>query len=175
MKQQRLRIGVVVRPQGIKGEVKIQPLTDDVQRYEGLREIYLETGEKQHRPCKLTVNRIEPQAVYAYLEGCHTRETAETLRGAYLCVDREQANKLPEGSWFICELEGMDVTIDGEPAGRLTEVIETGGVDVYQVQRENGSHFYFPALKRVLRCVDVDGNQMDLCGQTLSEVAVDED
>lgn len=174
MKQQRLRVGVVVRPQGIKGEVKIQPLTDDARRYEGLHEVYLEMGDGL-RACKLTVNRIEPQAVYAYLEGCHSRETAEQLRGAYLCVDREQANELPEGSWFICELEGMEVTIDGAPAGTLTEVIPTGGVDVYHVQREDGSHFYFPALKRVLRSVEIDANRMDLCGQALSEVAVDED
>jgi len=174
MKQQRLRVGVILKPQGIRGEVKIQPLTDDSARFEGLTEVYLET-ETQTKPVKLIVNRIEPQAVYAYLEGCHSRDTAETLRGAYLSVDREQAAELPEGSWFICELEGMEVYVDGEPAGQLVEVIATGGVDVYQVRRKDGTSFYFPALKRVLAKVDVENNRMDLDGRALGEVAVDED
>lgn len=174
MKRTLLRVGYILKPQGIRGELKIQPLTDDVRRFEGLKEVYLETPEACEQK-KLTVNRIEEQAVYAYLEGCHTRDTAETLRGTYLCVDREHAAKLPEGSWFVCDLEGMDVFIDGVQTGRLTEVIATGGVDVYQVERADGRKFYFPALKRVLRQVDIEKNRMDLDGRALSEVAVDED
>ena len=164
MKRTLLRVGYILKPQGIRGELKIQPLTDDVRRFEGLKEVYLETVNGCE-PRKLTVNRIEEQAVYAYLEGCHTREAAELLRDAYLCVDRAHAAKLPEGSWFVCDV----------PAGRLTEVISTGGVDVYQVERPEGTRFYFPALKRVLRHVDVEKNRMDLDGRALSEVAVDED
>ena len=174
MKRTRLRVGYILKPQGLRGELKIQPLTDDVRRFEGLKEVYLETVNGCE-PRKLTVNRIEEQAVYAYLEGCHTREAAELLRDAYLCVDRAHAAKLPEGSWFVCDLEGMDVFVDDVPAGRLTEVISTGGVDVYQVERPEGTRFYFPALKRVLRHVDVEKNRMDLDGRALSEVAVDED
>ena len=174
MKRTLLRVGYILKPQGIRGELKIQPLTDDVRRFEGLKEVYLETANGCE-PRKLTVNRIEEQAVYAYLEGCHTRESAEMLRDAYLCVDRAHAAKLPEGSWFVCDLEGMDVFVDDVPVGRLTEVISTGGVDVYQVERPEGTRFYFPALKRVLRHVDVEKNRMDLDGRALSEVAVDED
>ena len=174
MKRALLRVGYILKPQGIRGELKIQPLTDDVRRFQGLKEVYLETAQ-DCVPKKLTVNRIEEQAVYAYLEGCHTREAAEQLRDAYLCVDREHATKLPEGSWFVCDLEGMQVCVDGVEVGRLTEVIATGGVDVYQIQRLDGSKFYFPALKRVLRDVNVEENRMDLDGQALSEVAVDED
>ena len=69
----------------------------------------------------------------------------------------------------------MEVYVDGEPAGQLVEVIATGGVDVYQVRRKDGTNFYFPALKRVLAKVDVENNRMDLDGRALGEVAVDED
>ena len=68
MKRTLLRVGYILKPQGIRGELKIQPLTDDVRRFEGLKEVYLETVNGCE-PRKLTVNRIEEQAVYAYLEG----------------------------------------------------------------------------------------------------------
>ena len=74
MKRTLLRVGYILKPQGIRGELKIQPLTDDVRRFEGLKEVYLETANGCE-PRKLTVNRIEEQAVYAYLEGLILKKT----------------------------------------------------------------------------------------------------
>ncbi len=172
MKQSWLRVGMILRPQGIKGEVKIQPLTDDPERFWELSSVWLETEDR--REVKIQVNRVEPNAVYAFLEGCHSREGAEPLRHVYLSLPREQAVKLPENSWFVCELEGMDVYVDGKPLGTLCEVIQTGGVDVYAVEKTGGGKLYFPALRRIIQTVDIENRRMDLIGETLSEVAVDD-
>ncbi|MBE5780445.1 MAG: 16S rRNA processing protein RimM [Clostridiales bacterium] len=169
-----VRIGFVLKPKGIKGELKVQPLTDDVMRYRNLTEGYIER-EGKFTPCKITVNRIDPDAVYLYISGVYTMDDAEALRSAYLCVSKENSVKLPKDTWFIKDLEGMDVFCADERLGTLTEVLQTGGVDVYVVQSEEGKRILFPALKRVMALVDVDEKRMVLIPEKLSEVAVYED
>ena len=85
MKQNVLRIGFVLRPQGIRGELKVEPLTDHPQRFSDAKEVLLEQ-EGQYTPVRMTTNRITGDAVYVYLEGYYTRDAAEKLRGAYICV-----------------------------------------------------------------------------------------
>lgn len=174
MMQDYIRIGYVLKPQGIRGEVKILPLTDDVGRYQDLKTVYLE-GDGRYQEVQITVNRIEKDAVYLYLSGTYSRDAAEQLRGKYLCVRREDAVALPEGSWFVCDLEGLQVLDENDtPLGVLREVIQTGAVDAYAVQREDGTRFIFPALKRVILQVDLQTGRMILNRAALSEVAVDE-
>ena len=66
-----VRIGLILKPKGIKGELKVQPLTDDPERYRGLTEGYLEHNGTMD-PVKVSVNRIEPDAVYLYIGGVYT-------------------------------------------------------------------------------------------------------
>ncbi len=174
MKRDYLRIGLIMRPQGIKGELKIQPLTDDVSRYKNLKNVFMEQNGS-YTDCRITVNRMDESNVYAYIEGCYTREAAELLKDCYLCVERKDAVELPEGSWFIADLEGLSVKTQSGMQGTLVEVIQTGGVDVYRVKRNDGKSFLFPALKRVIRNVNLDEGMMELDQDALLEVSVDED
>ena len=175
MMQEYIRIGYILKPQGIRGEVKVLPLTDAVERYQNLKTLYLEE-DAQYREIKINVNRVEKDAVYLYLSGAYSRDAAEKLRNCYLCVKREETIMLPENSWFVCDLEGLNVLDDtGAFLGVLCEVIQTGGVDAYAVKRENGKRFLFPALKRVIEQVNVEQGQMVLNRAVLDEVAVDED
>ncbi len=174
MKREHLRIGLIVRSHGIKGEVKIQPLTDDADRYQNLKNVFIEQNGSFVQS-KITVNRIDESGVYAYLEGCYTRDAADQLKDCYLCVERKDAVELPENVWFIADLEGLNVMGETQTLGTLVEVIQTGGVDVYRVKRTSGSHFLFPALKRVIRNVDLNAGVMELDEKALSEVSVDED
>jgi len=169
-----LRIGIVLRSQGIKGEVKIHPLTDDVSRYRNLKTVVIEQ-DGAYRDAKITVNRFDESGVFAYLEGCYTRVAADALRDCYICVDRQDAIPLPEGSWFIADLEGLRVRTETEELGTLCEVIQTGGVDVYRIQCDGGKSILFPALKRVISEVDIENGLMKLDEQALAEVRVDED
>ncbi len=174
MKGDVLRIGLIVRPQGIKGEMKIRPLTNDVNRYSNLNQVIIEQNGT-YTDAKITVNRFDQNAVYAYLEGYYTREAVGKMKNAYICVAREDAVVLPNDSWFIADLIGLAVNADQKKLGTLREVIQTGGVDVYDVERADGTHILFPALKRVVRSVDVDQGIMELDEEALSEVCVDED
>lgn len=172
--EEYIRIGIITKPQGIKGEAKILCLSDDINRFHGLKEVYLELdgGRKPHG---LRVNRTDGDMVYAFIDGYYTREAIEGLRDVYICVHREDAIELGASSWFIHELIGLRVYCGDKLLGVLNEVIQTGAVDVYSVLDADGKSTLFPALKRVIEHVDISAGIMRLKPDALSEVAVHED
>ncbi|MBQ6692342.1 MAG: hypothetical protein IJN00_03320, partial [Clostridia bacterium] len=88
---------------------------------------------------------------------------------------REEAVPLPENTWFVADLLGLNVVSDGKTIGRMAEVIPTGAVDVYRVEKTEGGSLLFPALKRLLTRIDLDESVMELDSTVLEEVRVDED
>ena len=164
------RIACIVRPHGVQGNVKLEPLTDNVNRFRGLQEAYLETDGKRTL-VKLNGIGINPDAVTLHIEGVDTREEAEKLRGAYLCVDKTHAVRLPPDTYFVADLIGCTVTDTvGEMYGRITDVLETGANDVYVVEGERP--MLLPALKKVLHEVDVEQKRIVLNSEVVGEVAL---
>ena len=166
------RIGVIVRPHGVHGAVKVEPLTDSSKRFRGLQDAFLEMHGEM-RPVQLCVTSVAPDAVILTVKGTETPEAAKTLRGAYLCVDREHRVKLPKDSYFVTDLIGCDTfDTDGNAFGKLTDVFETGANDVYEI--EHGK-LMVPALKRVLSEVDTDNGRIVFDAAVLKEVGLFED
>ena len=163
-----LRIGQIVRAHGVRGDVKIIPLTDDPARFRALKTAYLETTAGAYAPVAITAPRFLTDAVVLHIDGCDTIEQAEALRNRYLCVSRENAVKLPNGTYFIADLIGCDTyDSDGKAYGKVTDVLETGANDVYEI---DGGKLLVPALKRVLREVDVERGRIVFDAQVLEEV-----
>lgn len=163
------RIGVIVRPHGVHGAVKLDPLTDDTRRFRGLKEAYVEM-HGAYTPVQLCVSSVAPDAVILTVNGYETPEQANTLRGAYLAVDRAHAVKLPKDTYFVTDLIGCDTfDTDGNVFGKLTNVYETGANDVYEI--EHGK-LMVPALKRVLHEVDTDGGRIVFDAAVLKEVGL---
>ena len=172
-----LRIGIVLRPQGIRGELKVQPLTDNPGRFRRLEQVYIEGKKGGYEKRALLSAAVRDDAVYLQIEGVEDRTAAELLRGRYLCVDREHAVKLPEGRYFVCDLIGCAVEdSDGTPLGELCDVFETGANDVYAVRQKDQKTFLVPALKKLLALVDVANKRIVFDKKVLEEVIVrDED
>lgn len=166
-----LVIGEVLKPQGVKGELKVRPITCAPERFNGLKSVFLKTGE-QYVPSKINVTRIDSDAVYMMFDGIRDRDAAERVRGQLLYIDREHAVKLPEDAEFICDLIGCVAVDDGgREIGTLSDVLQPGGNDVYVFQGPLGE-VLVPALKSVVLRVDVREKSMLLCARRLSEVAV---
>ncbi len=171
--EQYLRIGQVVRAHGVRGDVKLIPTTDVPERFRGMQEAYLEERGGGYRPVTLSHVRLLPNAVVLHIGGVDSCEAAEALRGRYLCVDRAHAIPLPPDTYFVADLIGCE-TFDTEGArfGRVTDVLETGSNDVYEI--ENG-RLMVPALKRVLSLVDVAHKRIVFDAAVLKEVGLFED
>lgn len=169
-----LIIGQVLKPQGVRGEVKVRPITCDFERFEGLDRLYLkkEQGFEAHT---VRVTRVEPDAVYMFFEGVTDRDAAERLRDQLLYIDREHAVALPEDANFICDLIGCEGVDDrGQSLGTLCDVMQPGGNDVYVFRGPRGE-VLVPALKSVVLSADVAQKRMLLSAERLAEVAVFEE
>jgi len=150
-----LRVGVITTTHGIKGEVKVYPTTDDITRFENLKNVYLDTG-REYLPLEIEGVKYFKQMVILKFKEFDNINDIEKYRGKDLLVPREQAIKLKENEYFICDIIGSEVfTDDGKKLGILTEVITTAANDVYVVKNENNKEILLPSIKECILDVDV--------------------
>ena len=169
-----IRIGMVSKPRGIRGEVKVIPLTDDIKRFSDLEYVFVEDG-KSYRRLNVKGTRFGDGCAFLFLETVYTCDEAEKLRGKYICVDREHAVKLPEDRYFIFDLEGCRVVTDeGKELGEITEVMQPGANDVYVVS-DGKNEVLIPAVKSFVLDVDIEHKTVTVKESMLQEVAVYED
>jgi len=172
MLDEYLVIGEILKPQGVKGEVKVRPITCDPSRFEDLTRVFFKDAAGTYVPIKVKISRVDLDAVYLTVRGYSDRTEAENLRGQLLYVDRASAMKLPEGAEFICDLIGCVAHDDtGRLIGTLTDVLQPGAGDVYVFRGPLGE-VLVPALKTVFLEVDVHAKTMLLSVARLTEVAV---
>ena len=175
MQTEYLQIGEIVRPQGIRGEVKLRAMTSDPGRYARLETVYLlENGS--YRAVRVLSGRAQQGFAYLKLDGVNDRNQAEALRGRGVFVDRAHAIELGEDENFVCDLIGLQaVDTQGAPLGTLRDVLSPNAVcDVYVFDTPRGE-LMIPALRRVVREVDLDAGRIVLDEAVLPEVAVWED
>ena len=169
-----VRIGIVAKPQGIRGEVKINPLTERLERFLDLKEIYLEDrGQYAHYNVKGT--RLAGECAFLFLEKIYSRTEAEKIRGKYICVERANAIELPEGRYFIFDIIGCDcITTAGESLGEIVDVLQPGANDVYVVKGKSGE-ILIPAVKSFVLDINVEIKKLTVNEKMLEEVAIYED
>ncbi len=169
-----VRIGLVAKPQGIRGEIKVNSLSDRLERFLELKYVFVEDKGK-YLKYNVKGTRLGDGCAFLFLEKIYTRDEAEALRNKYICVDRQNAIKLPEGRYFIFDLIGCNVVTDtGEELGKLTEVMQPGANDVYVVQGKNGE-VLIPVVDSFVLDVNIDKKLITVKGDMLQEVAVYED
>jgi 16S rRNA processing protein RimM len=155
-----ITIGRVQKPHGVKGEVKIEPLTDHAGRFRGLHRVFLTSGKGKQQELAVRSVRYLGDAPLLLLAGYDGPEAAQELNGWLVQIPEEEALPLPEGQYYWFELIGMEVLSEaGDRLGRIVDVFPTGSNDVYVVQAE-GREFYLPATKEVVRQVDRKAKRM---------------
>lgn len=156
MKQQYFEIGQIVNHFGIKGMVKVNPFTDDISQFEEMKTILVDKKgnlqEMQIEEVKYSKNQV-----LLKLKGIETVEEAEKYRNCYLKLPREKARKLPKNTYFIADLIGLEVyTEEGNLLGKVDDIYNTGASDIYVVKDELGKQILLPAIKEVIKQVDLE-------------------
>ncbi len=155
MSQEFIIIGEIVASQGNKGEVKVVPLTNSLDRFKRLKDIFIRTKEGR-RLLKIGSLRVEKKAVILSLEGIENIEEAKSLVGSFLEVKRSEAVKLPEDTYFIFEIIGSEVyTMENELLGKIEDIISTGSNDVYIVKSQDEKEILIPAIRDVVKEIDL--------------------
>lgn len=152
-------IGQVVALFGIRGELKVRLLTDIPERFQQLEVIYL---GPEHQPHK--IERVRPhkgEIIILKLVGIDEANAAEALRRQELMIPVSQLAKLPAGSYYQHDILGLDVfTLTNRALGSLVDIIETGSNDVYIVQGPDGKQVLIPAIKEIVRQIDLKRRTM---------------
>lgn len=155
--QKYLETGKIVSIHSLKGEVKIQPWCDSPEYLCTFKCLYSKSGDRVYE-----IERIRPQGnmVIAKLKGIDTPEQAQALRGRILYIDRDDAD-LPEGSYFVADLIGLEVRDEsGRSYGVISDVLQTGANDVYEIKSNDGKLYYIPAIPSVILSTDIQDGIM---------------
>ena len=154
--QDKFQVGAIASVHGIKGEVKVFPTTDEPTKFKKLKSVILKT-EKEEREIALQSVRFFKNMVIVKFQGIESPEDAQKYRGATLWIAREQAVPLRENEYYRADLIGLTVvTEDGEELGILTDVLETGANDVYEVTLSDKKTALFPAIRECIKEEDVE-------------------
>lgn len=151
-----LRIGVVTTTHGIRGEVKVFPTTDDVNRFKTCDEVILVTKEGNLALHVEGVKFFKNIVILKFREFSNINEV-EGLRKCDIMVTREHALPLKEGQYYLCDVVGAEVVEeDGSHIGTVTEVIETGANNVFVIRTEEGKEVLFPVIPDCIKEVDTE-------------------
>ncbi len=155
-----LMVGVIANTHGVRGEVKVYPTTDDVNRFKKLKEIYM--GDEK-APLHIQSVKFQKNMVILGFKEYTSLNEVEGLRNKELFVDRAHAVKLQKDEYFISDLIGMKVVTDeGAEFGELTDVMTTGANDVYVVKTTDGKEVLLPAIKECVLKVDMNERVMNV-------------
>lgn len=153
--QEYLEVGQIVNTNGLKGLLKINPFTDDITRFERLKTILVE-HKKELLEFEIESVRYQKKQVLLKLKGIDTIEEAEKYREDYLKIKRNKEEKLPEDTYYIVDLIGLDIyTENGELLGKLDDIFSTGSNDVYVVKNSEGKQILLPAISDVIKNIDL--------------------
>lgn len=147
-----LVIGRVARPWGLRGDLKIQVLSDIPDRFERLARVFIDRV-----PYSVVVSRVEGNgAARLVLRGIRSREAADSLRGQFVEIPAAEAGDLPEGVYYHFQIVGLRVVDEDEkPLGTIVEIVPTGANDVYVVRPETGPDILVPAIDEVIQGIDL--------------------
>lgn len=158
--EELILIGMVGAPFGVRGQLKMKAVTDrpdHIRRH--VRTLYI---GKERTPYTLTrLLEHKPGLLILTLQGVADRDAADALRGAEVYIREAEAAPLAADEYFIHELIGLDaVTAEGQPIGRVREVLETGAGEVLVIARPGQDDALVPMARDFIAQLDVPGGKV---------------
>lgn len=163
----RLVIGEVLKPQGIRGEIKVKTFTDFPEDVKAFKTVYIDGAEYKI----LSFRTQGENCAFLGLRGVPDRNAAELLRGKKLEGNRTDAPELAEGQYYIVDILGLSCeSEEGEVLGVVKDVASLSS-EVYTLEK-NGKDILFPAIKGVVLKVDLENKKLVVDKKRFDEVAV---
>ena len=154
-----LEIGKIVSVFGVRGEVKVEPWCDSPEFICEFDTLFWKSGT----PVEIERSRVHKNQALLKIKGVDSPEEGVKLRGRVLYMDRDDV-ELEEGAYFQQDLIGLEV-IDSktdEVYGKITDVLETGANDVYEITDSENNKKYIPAIPDVIDKVDIENGMMTI-------------
>jgi len=150
-----IRIGKILSTQGNRGALRVLPLTDYPERFQQMVRVRVLINDSI-RELRIDDIYFHKKYIIIKFKEIQDMNAANELKGGFLVVTRDELVPLPEGSFYIFDLIGVDVfESDGRHLGKITDIIQTGSNDVYVVETE-ARPVLIPALKKVVKEINLD-------------------
>ncbi len=162
MSEELITIGKIVGYFGYKGEVKVTPLTDFPERFNQLKQVKI---NKKGQVSTINVEKVKVHndVILVKFSGIDSKEQAQEYRGSLLQIEENEIYPLPEGYYYHFQLKGLQVVDDKKGLlGELTDILETGANDVYAVKSPYYGEILIPAIKEVIKKVDLENKIMQV-------------
>jgi 16S rRNA processing protein RimM len=163
----RVLVGIVLKTIGLKGELKIKPLTDNPDRYSEGSKVWAGGEAEKALPLTVRSSRDAGRDIAVFFDEIDSIEKAQALRGKELFVPESDVPPLPEGEYYQFQVLGLEVyTSSGRLLGKVSDIIEAGEKDVYVVTGQGGkggkSEFLIPVTDEAVEEIDVKGGKIKL-------------
>ena len=148
----------MLRPHGVRGEVRMRVLTENREQLLNLEYVYLADSPEDKRRVRLDVKKVRFNKAYALLTlaGCASRDDADRLRSKLVMIDQEQAAPLEGEQYYLFQLIGLRVLSDNMEIGQVKEVLQTGANDVYIVENPAHGELLLPAHEETILSIDFE-------------------
>ncbi len=150
-----IEVGKIVNIHGLKGDVKVVPWTDFPEVFEAIDTLYTDGNQSY----KVKSVKYHKSSVLLKLDGVDTPEQAEKMRNKVVYAEKELFEDLPDDTYLIADLIGIEVYDSEKIYGKITDVITTGGNDVYCIG-QGKNQILIPAIKDVILDVDMQAKKM---------------
>lgn len=152
-------VGIILKPQGIKGEVKVRSVSPDATRFYDLEHVYIDS-EKVYKYIIENI-RVSGEFVFLKFNEINTRDDAEELRNKELFVSEDQVIKLDVDEYFVHDLIGCVVFDEnGSTIGEVIDVMQQSSNDIYVIKDKQAKEYLIPAIGDVVKKVDIPGKQI---------------
>ncbi len=160
-----LVIAKVLKPRGLKGEMRVEWYVSDQDQVSKLKKVKIDNIE-------YTVRHVSLDGVFGYiaLDGIDNIDLAESLRGKEISAQRKHL-KLEEGKYYIVDMIGLNLYVGGELFGEVTSVMQYGSADVYNIKTASGS-CSFPAIPNLITEVNIEKGYIKVNDRLFSRVVV---
>lgn len=161
MEDNLVAIGKVLKPHGVRGEIKAMILSDFPERFEETDEVWLVSPDGKQEKHAVESARFHSGCVLLCLSDIYTPEEVKDLAGWLISVPDDSLVELEEGEYWHFQLEGLTVNDEnGQLIGTFKEVIETPGHDIYAVLTPQGKEVLIPAVAQYVLNVDLANKTM---------------
>ncbi len=157
-------VGEILRPHGVRGEVRMRLNTDYPEHLASLKSLFLANSADDAKLSEVELQNVRFHKAYALLTlaGCRSREEADKLRGKLALIAMEDAIPLQPGEYYLSQLIGMSVRDRGRPIGVVEEVLQTGANDVYVVRSDVYGQVLLPAHEETIQSIDFENKVISM-------------
>ena len=167
MSNDKITVAIVLKPQGIRGEIKVKAMTDSAQDLTAFKSVLIDGAE-------YSVLSVRTQGEFAYLslKGIADRNGAELLRGKNIEVERTALPELPDGRYYIADLIGCTVINERGDVLGTVEDVTPAKTDIFTLRRDDKKTIMFPSADGVILNVDEGNKKITVSAKRFKEVSI---